>query len=175
MTDETDSWAKQLQAALIAPVDGNEEVDSAAKQRAQAFVKRAKLLMGTGIDPAAVLNSLDGYAEAIRNDPTCVNAYLGLGKAAQFLAKRRPAEAIDLLGPTLRWLVHSSKAVGKLQENAEIHALEFRLRDARRTAHGRPKALGDAVHVQLDRDDEGRVIPAGGRRIRQVLPAKERR
>ena len=164
--DESESWAQQLQAALIEPLGGNDPVPPEARERGAQFVKRAKLLMGTGIDPAAVLNSLEGYKEAIRHDPTCVEAYVGLGKAAQFLAARRPAHAADLLGPALRWLARASISVGKLQESKEIHGIENRLREARRAASGRPKPAGEAVHVQLERDEEGRVLRGRGMSFR---------
>lgn len=156
MSDET---LELLKAALVWWEDGVPVPAPEDRKASEKMLTRAKEILGSGIDPSAVINSLRGFSEAVRKDPTHVAAYAGFVRAATALANARPAEAEAILGETLRWLLTSSSKVGKLQESSEIHEIEFKLRDARRKAHDRPKVgSADAVRVNLDRDSEGRVV-----------------
>jgi len=166
-------WLEQL----LVPLRDPGLVDAAERQAALQKAARGRDVLGSGIDPAAAVASVEHFVQALRLDPTCVSAYQGAARALQAVARTRPDEAEAILSHAVRWVAQAAGSIAMLQRRAEIHELERRLRAARREARSRPRATGEAVRVKLERDAEGRVLghqplrmrPSSGE-LRALLP-----
>jgi hypothetical protein len=157
---EPDPWVAALRRALVV-LDGP-LAPVPPEQRAQAAkaAERATKDIGAGIDPAPLVSLLDRFAAALRSDPACVEAYLGIGRVAQLLAGKRPRAAEELCTVALEGLDQATRRLPAVQGSRAVLELETRLREVRAEARARPRpAPGvEADPVRLARDREGRVV-----------------
>lgn len=157
---ESDPWVEALRRALVPITGGAAPLPEEQRAQAAKAAERAMKEMGTGIDPAAILQTLDRLAAVLQTDPTCVPAYLGAGRIVQLLAAKRPGRADEMHTLALEWLNAATTRVGNVQSSGEVHELEARLRSLRADVRARPKATAAEVDVvRLERDREGRAKP----------------
>jgi hypothetical protein len=159
--DPEDPWLDAVRRALV-PIEPL-ATPSSDEQRAQAakMCAAASKDIGTGIDPAAVLHALERFAAALRVDLTCVDGYLGIGRAAQLLAAKKPRLTDPICSALIEWLRAATTRLGPIQSSGPVHDLEAKLRELRAEARSRPKADADVEVdvVRVDRDREGRARP----------------
>lgn len=155
---EDDPWVEAVRRALVTVEAADPASDDQRAQAARTAERGVKEL-GAGIDPNTVLASLERFAAALRLDPSCVDAYLGIGRAVQLLASRRPRAADPLYTAALEWLERACARHAPVQAAPSIHALEERLLEVRANLRARPRPASnvEADAVRLERDSEGRA------------------
>lgn len=153
-----DPWVEAVRRALV-PLDAPPgPVPEEQRTQAARAAERAAKELGTGIDPAPVLVGLERFAAVVRTDPTCIEGYLGIGRAVQLLAPKRPKISDELYTLVIDWLQRATSRIGPVQSAPPIHALDAKLRELRAAVRSRPRASEEDVDVvRLERDREGRA------------------